>query len=128
MAQNGAKIKSNVVKIDQTELWRMGSNCSGFIASLVSIAITCTYAAARAAAFAKNDLWEHYHMIRQRKRPNAKEAKTLKAMDEFKRSGFGSWKTSGIAASHRLASYLSDPREARRIAADIAKLPELLRP
>jgi hypothetical protein len=35
-------------------------------------------------------------MIRQRKRPNAKEAKTLKVMGEFKRSGFGSWKTSGI--------------------------------
>ena len=95
MAQNGAKIKSNVVKIDQTELWRMGSNCSGFIASLVSIAITCTYAAARAAAFAKNDLWEHYHMIRQRKRPNAKEAKTLKVLSEFKRSGLSPWKTSG---------------------------------
>jgi hypothetical protein len=61
-------------------------------------------------------------MIRQRKQPNAKEAKTLKIMGEFKRSGFGSWKTSGIAASHRLASYLSDPREARRIAANIAKL------
>jgi hypothetical protein len=72
-------------------------------------------------------LWEHYHMIRQRKRPNAKEAKTLKVVGEFKRSGFDSWKTSGIAASHRLASYLSDPREAQRIAADIAKLPELLR-
>jgi hypothetical protein len=71
-------------------------------------------------------LWEHYHMIRQRKRPNAKEAKTLKVMGEFKRSGFGSWKTSGIAAAHRLASYLSDPQEARRVAADIAKLPELL--
>jgi hypothetical protein len=66
-------------------------------------------------------------MIRQRKRPNAKEAKTLKVVGEFKRSGFDSWKTSGIAASHRLASYLSDPREAQRIAADIAKLPELLR-
>jgi hypothetical protein len=49
-------------------------------------------------------------MIRQRKRPNAKEAKTLKVMSEFKRSSLGSWKTSGIAASHRLASYLSDPR------------------
>ena len=48
-------------------------------------------------------------------------------MSEFKRSSLGSGKTSGIAASHRLASYLSDPREARRIAADIAKLPELLR-
>ena len=35
MAQNGDKSKSNVVKIDQTELWRMGSNCSRFIASLV---------------------------------------------------------------------------------------------
>jgi hypothetical protein len=91
VAQNGAKSKTNVVKIDQTELWRMGSNCSGFIASLVSIAIAC----ARAAAFAKNDLWEHYHMIRQRKRPNAKEAKTLKVLSEFKRSGLSSWKTSG---------------------------------
>jgi hypothetical protein len=30
-----------------------------------------------------------------------------------------------IAASHRLASYRSDPHEARRIAANIAKLPEL---
>ena len=50
-------------------------------------------------------LREHYHMIRQRKRPNAKEAKTLKVMGEFKRSGFGSWKTSGIAAPHRLANY-----------------------
>src|SRR4029077_3862408 len=69
---------------------------------------------------------EHYQMIRQRKRPNAKEAKTLKVMGEFKRSGFGSWKTSGIAASHRFASYLSDPREARRIAANIAKRSALL--
>ena len=34
-------------------------------------------------------------MIRQRKQPNAKEAKTLKVMSEFKRSGLGSWKTSG---------------------------------
>jgi hypothetical protein len=85
-----AKSKSNVVKIDQTELWRMGSNCSGLIASLVSIAIACAYAAA-----AKNDLREHYHMIRQRKRPNAKEAKTLKVLSEFKRSGLSSWKTSG---------------------------------
>ena len=66
-------------------------------------------------------------MIRQRKQPNAKEAKTLKLMGEFKRSGFGSWQTSGVAASHRLPSYLSDPQEARRIAANIAKLPELLR-
>jgi hypothetical protein len=64
-------------------------------------------------------------MIRQRKRPTAKEAKALKVMDEFKRSGFGSWKTSDIAASHRLASYQPDPREAQRIAANIAKLPEL---
>jgi hypothetical protein len=63
-------------------------------------------------------------MIRQRKRPNAKEAKTLKVMGEFKRSGFGLLESS-IAASHRLASDLSDPREARRIAADIAKLSEL---
>jgi hypothetical protein len=60
-------------------------------------------------------------------RRSSKEAKILKVMGEFKRSGFGSWKTSGIAASHRLASYLSDPREARRIAANIAKLPELLK-
>ena len=49
-------------------------------------------------------------MIRQRKRPNAKEAKTLKVMSEFKRSSLGSGKTSGIVASHRLASYLSDPQ------------------
>jgi hypothetical protein len=61
-------------------------------------------------------------MIRQRKRPNAKEAKTLKVMSEFKRQNWiywpkssttgslGSGKTSGIAASHSLASYLSDPR------------------
>jgi hypothetical protein len=35
--------------------------------------------------------------------------------------------TRHITASHRLASYLSDPREARRIAANIAKLPELSR-
>ena len=42
-------------------------------------------------------------MIRQRKRPNAKEAKTLKVMErQFKRSSLGSGKTSGIAASHRL--------------------------
>ena len=33
-------------------------------------------------------------MIRQRKRPNAKEAKTLKVLSEFKRSGLSSWKTS----------------------------------
>jgi hypothetical protein len=34
-------------------------------------------------------------MIRQRKRPSAKEAITLKVMSEFKRSGLGSWKISG---------------------------------
>ena len=37
----------------------------------------------RVAEIRKNPkylFWEHYHMIRQRKRPNAKEAKTLKVM------------------------------------------------
>ena len=74
------------------------------IAILVSIAIACAYAAAplkmtfRVAEIRKNpriSLMEHYLMIRQRKRPNAKEAKTLKVLSEFKRSGLSSWKTSG---------------------------------
>ena len=45
------KSKSNVDKIDQTDLWRMGQ-LQQVIAILVSIAIACAYA----AAFAKNDL------------------------------------------------------------------------
>ena len=93
--KTAAKVSPTWSKLIRLSCAGWGPIAADFIVSLVSIAITCTYAAARAAAFAKNDLWEHYHMIRRRKRPNAKEAKTLKVLSEFKRSGFSSWKTSG---------------------------------